>query len=351
MTETKSKERVAVLGGGSWGATLADHLARLGHDVAVWEFVKEAADHLQRTRTLKVMPELRLHESARVTSDMADALNGRGVIVSAVPSEFVRGTFRAVREKKCFPIGAAVVSVTKGIENDTLKRMSEIIEEEAPESSGRVAVLSGPSHAEEVARSVPTAVVAAGPGDLPARTQALFNSDTFRVYSSDDFVGVELGGALKNIYAIACGACDGLGLGDNTKAALVTRGLNEMVRIGNALGARGLTFFGLSGLGDLIVTCFSRHSRNRSLGEKIGQGKTLEQALKEMTMVAEGVRTTKSVRQLSKKQGIELPIVDEIYGCLYEGKSARDSLHDLMHRPVTSEMIHVESLFAGGKRP
>jgi glycerol-3-phosphate dehydrogenase (NAD(P)+) len=187
--------------------------------------------------------------------------------------------------------------------------------------------------------------VSGGPNDLGKKTQDLFNTDHFRVYTSADFVGVELGGALKNIYAIATGACDGLGLGDNTKAALMTRALNEMTRVGLASGAHGLTFFGLSGMGDLIVTCSSRHSRNRLLGEKIGQGKTLKEALAEMTMVAEGVRTTKSVYDLAKRLKQELPIVNEIYRCLYEGKSAKDSLHDLMLRPVLAEMVHVEHLF------
>lgn len=339
------KERMMVLGGGTWGATLANLLARNGHDVAVWEFFPEVAQKLRQTRTLAVLPQLRLHESVNVTSDLFEAMKDRHVAVNAVPSEFVRSTFRALREKKAFPTGAWVVSVTKGIENDTLKRMSEVIAEELPQLTGHVAVLSGPSHAEEVALSIPTAVVSAGPGGLAERVQELFNTDAFRVYSGADFVGVELGGALKNIYAIACGACDGLGLGDNTKAALMTRGLNEMVRIGIACGARGLTFFGLSGLGDLIVTCGSRHSRNRLLGEKIGQGKTLRQALGEMTMVAEGVRTTKSVFQLAQKHRLDLPIVNELYRCLHEGKSAKESLHDLLLRPVADEMVHVEHLF------
>ncbi len=302
-------------------------------------------DALKKTRTLAVMPQLKLHESVLVTSDLAEALAGAQVVVSATPSEFVRGTWKAVREKKAFPKNAWVVSVTKGIENETLKRMSEVVEDELPETKGRVAILSGPSHAEEVAVHTPTAVVSSGPGDLGEKVQELFNTDHFRVYTTKDFVGVELAGALKNIYAIATGACDGLGLGDNTKAALMTRALNEMTRVGLASGAQALTFFGLSGMGDLIVTCSSRHSRNRLLGEKIGQGRTLKEALAEMTMVAEGVRTTKSVYDLAKKLKQELPIVNEIYRCLYEGKSAKDSLHDLMLRPVHAEMVHVEHLF------
>ncbi|MGQ0643973.1 MAG: NAD(P)H-dependent glycerol-3-phosphate dehydrogenase [Elusimicrobiota bacterium] len=192
---------------------------------------------------------------------------------------------------------------------------------------------------------IPTAVVSAGPAGLPEKVQDLFNTESFRVYTSPDFIGVELGGALKNIYAVACGACDGLGLGDNTKAALMTRGLNEMVQMGLALGARGLTFFGLSGLGDLIVTCASRHSRNRLLGEKIGGGKPVKEALGEMTMVAEGLRATRSAHELARRRGLELPIVNELYRCLYEGKSAQASMHDLMVRPVSAEMVHIEHVF------
>lgn len=339
------KQRIAVLGGGSWGATLADVLAKNGHDVAVWEIMEAARNTLKNTRSLSTMPQLKLQASVMVTGDLNEALRDRFAVVSAVPSEFVRATWKSVRESKGFPAKAWVVSVTKGIENNTLKRMSEVIEEELPDLKNRVAVLSGPSHAEEVAMGIPTAVVAAGPNNLGEQVQAVFNADRFRVYSSQDFTGVELGGALKNIYAIATGACDGLGLGDNTKAALMTRGLNEMTRIGIASGAHGLTFFGLSGLGDLIVTCGSQHSRNRLLGEKIGKGKNLKEALGEMTMVAEGVRTTKSVYDLARRLDLDLPVVNEIYKCLHEGKTAKASLHDLMHRPVADEMVHVEHIF------
>lgn len=343
-------EKIAVIGGGSWGATLADLLARNGREAAVWKFMPEGAEVLRTSRTLKVMPHLSLHPAAKVTNDLAEALSGATVLVSAVPSEYVRRTWRAVREKNLFPSGAWIVSVTKGIENDTLKRMSEIISDEVPAAAGRVAVLAGPSHAEEVARQIPTAVVAAGPGDLPSRAQKIFQSESFRVYTSPDALGVELGGALKNIYAIACGACDGLGLGDNTKAALMTRGLNEMTRVGLASGAQAITFAGLSGLGDLIVTCTSRHSRNRALGEKIGRGKTLSQALAEMTMVAEGVMTTKSGHQLAAKLGLDLPIINEIYRCLYEGKPAQAALRDLMTRPVADEMSQVAGMLERGNK-
>jgi glycerol-3-phosphate dehydrogenase (NAD(P)+) len=336
-------ERIAVVGGGSWGATLADHLARRGHAVALWEFDARRAHDMARTRRLSTLPALDLHSAVEVSSDLAATLRGRPMILCAVPSAFVRATFRRVRETGALADGAWAVSVTKGLEANTLKRMSEIIGEEAPALAGRTAVLSGPSHAEEVAQRMPSALVTAGPDAFPARVQELFNADHFRVYTSHDFIGVELGGAFKNIYAIGCGVVDGLGLGDNTKAALMTRGLNEMTRLGLAAGALGVTFFGLSGLGDLIVTCMSRHSRNRLLGEKIGSGKTPAQALGEMTMVAEGYDACLSARQLCRRHNLDLPIIHELYACLYEGKPAREALRDLLNRPPAAEMGRLES--------
>jgi glycerol-3-phosphate dehydrogenase (NAD(P)+) len=203
--------------------------------------------------------------------------------------------------------------------------------------------MAGPSHAEEVARSLPTAVVAAGPGPFRENLVDIFNADHLRVYTNPDFIGVELCGALKNVFAVACGVSDGLGFGDNTKAALMTRGLNEMVRLGVAEGAQVITFLGLAGLGDLIVTCTSRHSRNRSFGEKMGFGKTMAQALSEMTMVAEGVPTTKSAKQLADRHGLDLPIISELYRVLYEGKPARNAMRDLLSRPPVPEMMHIQS--------
>ncbi|MBL0058124.1 MAG: NAD(P)-dependent glycerol-3-phosphate dehydrogenase [Elusimicrobia bacterium] len=337
------KERIAILGGGSWGATLADHLAKNGHDVCVWEFSPSDADRLSRTRRLPTLPHLVLHADVRVTSDLAAALADRPVIVNAVPSTHVRKTFQAVRASGALAPGAWAASVSKGIENDTLKRMTEVIVEAEPALAGRVTVLAGPSHAEEVARSLPTAVVAAGPGPFRETLVDIFNADHLRVYTNPDFVGVELCGALKNVFAVACGVSDGLGFGDNTKAALMTRGLNEMVRLGVAEGAQVITFLGLAGLGDLIVTCTSRHSRNRSFGEKMGFGKTLAQALAEMTMVAEGVPTTKSAKQLADRHGLDLPIISELYRVLYEGKPARNAMRDLLSRPPVPEMMHIQT--------
>lgn len=337
-------EKLAVLGGGSWGATLADHLARNGHAVTVWEYNKERAASLQESRRLSFMPQLTLHPSVTVTNSVAETLRGKTVVVSAVPSEHVRATFRAVCAQGGVPAGAWVVSVTKGIENDTLKRMTEVIVDESPDLAGRVSVLAGPSHAEEVAKSLPTAVVAAGPEPLREKIVELFNTENFRVYTSADFVGVELGGALKNVYAIGCGVSDGLGMGDNTKAALMTRGLNEIARLGVACGAQATTFFGLAGLGDLIVTCTSKHSRNRLLGEKIGQGKSVAEALSEMTMVAEGLPTTRSAQQLADRHRLDLPIIRALHQCLFEGKTARAAVRDLLSRPPVEEMQHLESM-------
>ncbi len=335
---------ICVIGGGSWGATLANHLACNGNKVSLWEYMPDIAQKLNQTRQLAVLPQLKLNDSIFVTNDISEALKGCGIVVNAVPSAFVRQTFRSVQLKKCMEADTWAISVTKGIENDTLKFMTDVIVDELPQLKGKVSVLAGPSHAEEVVRCMPTVVVSAGPGHYPEKVHSLFNTNTFRVYTSLDFVGVELGGAIKNIYAIACGISDGLGLGDNAKAALMTRGLNEMTRLGLAVGAQGVTLFGLSGLGDLIVTCTSCHSRNRLLGEKIGQGKTLTQALSEMTMVAEGVHTTKSGFQLAQKHHLELPIINEVYKCLYEDKPAQKALQDLMTRPVSDEMKHVEKL-------
>jgi glycerol-3-phosphate dehydrogenase (NAD(P)+) len=270
-------------------------------------------------------------------------LSDRPMVLNAVPSTHVRATFNAVRSTGALAAGAWAVSVSKGIENDSLKRMSEVISEAAPALAGRVAVLAGPSHAEEVARALPTAVVAAGPDGLREKLVDVFNADHLRVYTNPDFVGVELCGALKNVFAVACGISDGLGFGDNTKAALMTRGLNEMVRLGVSEGAQVITFLGLAGLGDLIVTCTSRHSRNRSLGEKLGQGKTTVQALAEMTMVAEGYPTSKSAQQLADRHKLDLPIISELYRILYEGKPARNAMRDLLSRPPVPEMMHIQS--------
>ncbi|MCG3205896.1 MAG: Glycerol-3-phosphate dehydrogenase [NAD(P)+] [Elusimicrobia bacterium] len=333
-----TKEKIAVLGGGSWGATLASHLSKQGHDVMIWEFMKEVAEYLTIHRSLKTLPDLRISANVQISNNIKEALQGRDVILSVTPSHVVRSTFINALAQQALQPGALVISASKGIENGSFSTMSQIISQVFP-ALGELVILTGPSHAEEVALGQPVALVAASTlAKARERVQDIFSSDQFRIYTSTDPLGVELGGSIKNVYAVACGIVDGLKLGDNTKAALMTRGLAEMARLGKVMGAQPVTFFGLSGLGDLIVTCGSKHSRNRSLGEKIGTGKNLKQALSEMTMVAEGVNTTESAYHLAKIKKVEMPIVNEIYKILFENKPPRDSIRDLMSRQVGAEM-------------
>lgn len=328
--------KICVLGGGTWGATVGSHLAKKGLIVSLWEFFEAQVQQMRQKRTLPFLPQLKIPATVSITSQMAEALTTAEVIFSVVPSQFVRSTWKSVQQLS--PSVKLIVSLTKGIEPESLKRMTEVIAAEFPDAKDKLVVVSGPSHAEEVAEEIPTAVVAASEKkSLAEMAQQILGTQTFRVYTNPDVAGVEICGALKNIFAIACGACDGLGLGDNTKSALITRGLNEMVKLGVRMGGKQVTFFGLAGMGDLVVTCLSKHSRNRLLGEKIGQGKSLALALKEMTMVAEGVLTSKSAYQLVKKFHCDCPIITEIYRVLYEGKNARESMHDLLIRPMHGE--------------
>jgi glycerol-3-phosphate dehydrogenase (NAD(P)+) len=331
-------EQIAILGAGSWGATLAGVLVENGHSVSLWEFDAAAPKSLAGSRRLSVLPDLKLPPAVDVTHHLADALRDRHVIIAATPSQFVRSTMKAARATGALSPEAVVFSVSKGLEDKTFKRMSEIILEETGVPDNRIAVLSGPSHAEEVCRHLPTAtVVASSSAALSARVQSLFTQDFFRVYTHSDVRGVEFGGALKNVFAIACGISDGLGLGDNSKAAIMTRGLNEMARLGAKMGAQLLTFFGLAGMGDLIVTCLSRPSPNRLLGEKIGKGKSTGQALSEMTMVTEGYKTAPAAYELTRRLELDCPLIREIYQVLYKNKDPKKSLHDLMERETPSE--------------
>jgi glycerol-3-phosphate dehydrogenase (NAD(P)+) len=269
-----------------------------------------------------------------VTLDTASALRGAELVVLAVPSHGMRPICEQL--KPFLPSGVPLISVAKGIENETGARMSEVIGEVL--GTDRIIVLSGPSHAEEVARGIPTAVVVAAKDPALATTaQKIFMNERFRIYTHDDVIGVELGGALKNIIAIAAGACDGIGFGDNTKAALCTRGLAEITRLGVALGARRETFFGLSGVGDLIVTAFSRHSRNRGFGERLGRGEPPQQIAASTQMVAEGVRTAKSAWQVARRLRVEVPITSQVYAILYEGKATKQAVRDLMTREAKPE--------------
>ena len=323
---------VTVIGTGGWGTALAVLLHGNGHRVTLWGRLKEEVDPILAARENKAfLPGVKIAEAINVTLDTKAALRDAELVVLAVPSHGMRPICRQVREH--LPAAAALVHVAKGIENETGARMSEVIAEEL--KTDRVVVLSGPSHAEEVGRGVPTAVVVAGPN--AALVQRVFMNERFRIYTHDDVIGVELGGALKNVIAIAAGVCEGIGFGDNTKAALCTRGLAEMARLGAALGARRETFFGLSGIGDLIVTAFSKHSRNRRFGERLGKGETAEQIVSSTQMVAEGVKTAKSAWQLAQRHGVDVPITREVFAILYEGKSPKQAVRDLMTREAKPE--------------
>jgi glycerol-3-phosphate dehydrogenase (NAD(P)+) len=332
-------QNIGVLGAGSWGVTLAALLHEKGHRTTVWEFNPEQAKHIASWRTLKFFPYLTIPKEITVTNDLRQACEDKDLLLFAVPSHTFRAVARQVAALKADLSSTLIVSATKGIENTTLNRMSEIITQELPAAENRIVALSGPTHAEEVSQKIPTAVTAASLNTAAAQAaQEAFLTPYFRVYTHTDIIGVETGGALKNIFAIAAGISDGLGLGDNTKAALVTRGLRELTRLGVRMGGQEATFFGLAGLGDLIVTAFSRHSRNRAMGEKIGKGKSLDDAEKELIMVAEGIRTTRSAYELGKRFGIELPIIREVYAVIYENKSPKDAVTGLMMREAKPEM-------------
>lgn len=332
--------KIAVLGSGSWGTTLGVLLDENGHDVTMWEFFADQAEALERDReNKKFLPGVAIPETIAVTSDLDAALRGAKLILFVVPSHTTRGVAAAAAKCSNFNSDAIVVNASKGLEEDSLKRMSEVLAEELPNDPGRICSLMGPSHAEEVSRQMPTSVVAAGFREETIEVvQRVFFRPYFRVYTNSDLVGVEIGVALKNCIAIASGVCDGLGYGDNTKAALVTRGLVEIARLGVAMGAKHETFSGLTGVGDLVVTCLSRHSRNRHVGEKIGQGQTLDQVLSEMVMVAEGVRTTKAAVVLGRKHKVELPIIESVYQILFEDHSPKKAINQLMTRPLRQEM-------------
>ena len=327
-------KKVTVIGSGSWGTALAVMLAENGHEVFIWSRRQDAVDELLKERTnKKYLPGVVIPDSIQATTDRKEAVDGADIVILAVPSRAVAQTVRDFAPYlKTWQI---LVNVAKGLEPETLFLLSDVIKREAPQCE--VCVLSGPSHAEEVARNIPTSLVAASKSLVTAQiVQNIMSGDNLRVYTSDDLVGVELGGALKNVIAIAAGFCDGLGLGDNTKAALITRGLAEMSRLGVCMGAKEYTFAGLTGIGDLVVTCTSRHSRNNRFGHKVGTGVPIEQALKEVGTV-EGYYAADMAHSLAKKYNIEMPIIDECYAVLYEGKDVRNVTNDLMRRPNRSE--------------
>ncbi|MBN2029383.1 NAD(P)H-dependent glycerol-3-phosphate dehydrogenase [bacterium] len=332
------KAKIGILGAGGWGTALALLLHSNGHTVSLWEYRDEAVQKLIETRENRdFLPGVSIPEAIHISSHLATVVFDKALIVVALPSHVVRAVCEQLSD---FPLDRViVVSGSKGIENRTLCRMSEIFIDTLKHlTEDQIVVLSGPSHAEEVGRKMPTVVVAASKNPASSKTiQDVFKSPTFRVYTNDDVVGVELGGSLKNIIAIAAGISDGVGFGDNTKAALIDRGIVEITRLGVAMGANPLTFAGLSGMGDLIVTCMSRHSRNRYLGEQIGKGKKLQKVLNEMIMVAEGVKTTRSAMDLSKKYQVDMPITHEVYQVLFEDKEPKEAVYDLMTRESKAE--------------
>lgn len=330
--------KIVVLGSGGWGTALAVTAFRNGHEVWLWsKFPQEIEEIKKHGENKKLLPGVAIPEDICLTSDFS-CINAADLVVMAVPSFAVRQTAGLL--KPFLTAGITVVNVSKGLEEGSLKRLSAVIQEELPEA--KVAVLSGPSHAEEVSRGIPTTVVAAA-AEMPVAeyVQELFASGTFRIYTNSDIAGVELGGALKNVIALCAGVCDGLGLGDNTKAALMTRGITEIARLGEALGARAETFGGLSGIGDLIVTCTSMHSRNRRAGILIGQGKTAVQAIQEIGMTVEGYHAAKTAKELADKTGVEMPIVEQCYAVLYQDLSAKQAISNLMGRPYKHEMEQI----------
>lgn len=328
--------RIGVLGAGSWGTALANLLANNGHRVTIWSIDQREIDMLKEFYEQKEkLPGVKLNSTLEFTTELGETIPDADMIVFAVPSPFVRGT--AKNACKYISDGQLIVNVGKGIEESTLHTLVTIIEEEVPQA--RVAVLSGPSHAEEVGRNMVTTVVAGARDMDTARViQDAFMNEFFRVYTSTDVTGIELGGSVKNVIALAAGISDGLGYGDNTKAALITRGMAELVRLGLAMGAKIETLTGLSGMGDLIVTCTSRHSRNRNAGFLMGQGKSYEEAMAEVKMVVEGVYSAKAAKYLANKYEISMPIVEEVNKVLFEGMPAKEGLNHLLARDKKSEI-------------
>ncbi len=322
--------KVSVLGAGSWGTALSLLPCKNGHEVTLWSALEDEVRMLCEKREHESkLPGVRLPEDMKITADLEDSLQDPDVAVLAVPSPFTRST--AHRMAPFVKKGQIIVNVAKGVEEHTLMTLSEIISEEIPQAD--VCVLSGPSHAEEVGKGLPTTcVVSAEKRETAEYLQGIFMSPVFRVYTTPDILGVELGGALKNVIALAAGTADGLGYGDNTKAALITRGIAEISRLGTKMGARAETFYGLSGMGDLIVTCASVHSRNRKAGYLMGKGYTMQEAMDEVKMVVEGVYSARAAKSLAEKYQVEMPIIEEVNKVLFEDKPAADAVRDLMLR-------------------
>jgi glycerol-3-phosphate dehydrogenase (NAD(P)+) len=330
--------KISVLGAGGWGTTLAVLLHQKDNDVTLWEYKSNYAKEMVSTRENKnFLPGIKIPKSINITHSLDDCIKAKEMIIIAIPSQFIRNVLHEIRKSN---YGETVfVSVAKGIEKDTLHTVSQIIKHELKDiHQSQIGVISGPSHAEEVSRRVPTAVVAASKDSITAqKIQNTFLTPYFRIYTTTDILGVEYGGALKNVIAIAAGIIDGAKIGDNTKAAIITRGITEIARLGFALGAKAETFSGLSGMGDLIVTCMSKHSRNRFVGEQVGRGEKLKDILKKMQMVAEGVETCRSVNQLSRKHKLEMPIASAVYNILFEEQDPTEAIKYLMAHDMKAE--------------
>ncbi len=332
------KKKIAVLGAGSWGLTIAQMLHENGHQIAIWEINEKLAAQLSRTRKFKFIPDVNLPKNITISSNLDEVLAAADIAVIVVPSAFVRATARKISQIE-LKRGLIVVCATKGLEDKTFQTMSQVLADELPRQVAKnIAVLSGPNIANEIAAKKPAAAVIASKNLKTAKAlQEVFISRYFRTYTSTDILGVELGGAVKNIIAIACGISDGMGLGSNTKSALITRGIFEMMKLGKYFKAKPETFSGLSGLGDLITTCFSPHSRNRRCGEKIAQGKTYEKAMKEICTVVEGIQTCQAVHHFAKKFKIIMPITEQVYQVLFERKQPQKAVLDLMTRQPKPE--------------
>lgn len=328
-------KKIAVLGDGGWGTTLAIVLNKKGFSLALWSAFKDYAIYLDKKRANpKFLPAIKIPKTIKITADLKESLNNASIIILAIPSQYLRPVLGKIKR---FDLSRAIiVNVAKGIETASLKRMSEVIADELGEI--KQAMLSGPTIAREVALGIPTTAVISSKDLAVAKyLQGIFNSERFRIYTNKDLIGVELGGSLKNVIAIACGISDGLGFGTNTKAALLARGLAEMTRLGKKMGANEKTLFGISGLGDLVTTCISPFSRNRFLGEQIGKGKKIKTIIKQLQMIAEGYPTTKSAYQLSEKYNVAMPITQEVYSVLYKNKNPLKAVKDLMTRERKEE--------------
>ena len=328
--------KISVLGTGSWGSAIGDLLNQNGHEVIMWQRDAEKVKAMEVDRKHPFFVDLTFSDEVKFTTDLDSAIKGSQMLVVAVPSHSVRELVS--RAVEFIEDNVIIVNITKGLELDTLLTMSSVISEETVGKNVSIVSLYGPSHAEEVVRKIPTTLVAASTEENASKkVQYIFSSRVLRVYTNTDILGLELGGSIKNVIAIAAGICDGIGFGDNTKAAILTRGIAEMTRLGVALGAQEKTFAGLSGIGDLFVTCSSKHSRNRYVGEEIGKGRKIDEILSEMKMVAEGVKTAKSVFQLCQKHNVDMPISCAVYNVLYNNKDPLESVSELMNRDLRSE--------------